>query len=53
VGYDQGPVLAAFDGIEALDAHEGFRAWLKDGLVSGFGIGRTEPWTVFAEQGYS
>ena len=29
-----------------------FREWLEQGLLRGYGIGETEPWTRFAEQGY-
>ena len=30
-----------------------FRQWLIDGAIEGFGIGKSEPWTTLAEQGYN
>lgn len=52
VEYDQAPVLKAFDQVGTLDAFPDFREWLKEGLVTGYGIGRTEPWTRYAAEGY-
>lgn len=52
VPYDPAPCLAALDRIEPLDAFPDFREWLKRGLLTGYGIGRNEPWTRFSRQGY-
>lgn len=53
VVYDPAPWLDALDQIDALDPYPDFRQWLKDSLVSGYGIGRREPWTRFAESGFN
>jgi putative phosphoesterase len=50
--YDPGPWLEAMDRIAPLDEFPEFREWLKKGLLSGYGIGETEPWTRFAAEGY-
>jgi protein phosphatase len=50
--YDPGPWLEAVDRIAPLDEFPKFREWLKQGLLSGYGIGETEPWTRFAAEGY-
>jgi protein phosphatase len=52
VPFDPAPWLAAVDRIPVLDAYPGFRNWLKEGLLAGYGIGRTEPWTQLATAGY-
>jgi putative phosphoesterase len=50
--YDPGPWLEAVDRIAPLDEFPDFREWLKHGLLTGNGIGETEPWTRFAAEGY-
>jgi len=50
--YDPGPWVEALEGIDALDSHPDFREWVKQGLLSGYGIGKQEPWTRFSEEGY-
>jgi hypothetical protein len=40
------------DRIAPLDEYPDFREWLKQGLLSGYGIGENEPWTRFAAEGY-
>ena len=50
--YDPAPWLEAMDGITALDAFPDFRENIKKGLLSGYGIGRQEPWTRLAKEGY-
>ena len=52
VAFDTRPWCDALGEVRALDARPGFRAWLTDGLTSGFGIGRNEPWTGYASQGF-
>ena len=53
IGYDMKPWLDAMDQVSTLDEYPNFRAWLKQGLISGYGIGQVEPWTRFAAEGYS
>lgn len=50
--YDPAPWLKAMDQIETLDPFPDFREWIKQGLLSGYGIGEQEPWTRFAQEGY-
>lgn len=52
VEYDPAPWLEAMDRIETLDPFPDFREWIKQGLLSGYGIGEQEPWTRFAQEGY-
>ncbi len=52
VSYDQTRWLEAMDQVSTLDEHPEFRDWLKDGMVSGFGVGENEPWTTFSAEGY-
>ena len=52
VVYDPAPWVAALERIDVLDAFPDFRQWLKTGLLEGYGIGRQEPWTRYAAQGY-
>ena len=42
----------AVNAIAALDPHPEFRAWLIDGLITGFGVGQNEPWLGYAAGGY-
>ena len=52
VTYDPAPWVRALEGLEVLrDRHE-LRQFLKDGLLSGYGIGEKEPWTRYAAQGF-
>jgi putative phosphoesterase len=50
--YDPGLWLEAMDRIKPLDEFPDFREWLKQGLLSGYGIGENEPWTRYAAEGY-
>jgi putative phosphoesterase len=50
--YDPGPWLEAINQITPLDEFPDFREWLKQGLLSGYGIGENEPWTRYAAEGY-
>jgi diadenosine tetraphosphatase ApaH/serine/threonine PP2A family protein phosphatase len=55
VPFDVVPVVEAYGRCLELDDVEGgteFREWLKDGVVTGFGLGKSEPWITFADQGY-
>ena len=52
VEYDPGPWLEAMDRVTPLDEYPDFREWLKQGLLSGYGIGENEPWTRYAAEGY-
>lgn len=52
VEFDPDPWLAAMDRVETLDEFPDFRDWLKNGLLTGYGIGEREPWTRFAQEGY-
>ena len=52
VGFDPDPWIEAVDRITPLDDHPDFREWLKQGLLSGYGVGEREPWTGYARQGY-
>jgi putative phosphoesterase len=52
VAYDQSRWQQAMDEVKTLDEYPDFRAWLKEGMVSGFGVGKNEPWTTFAAEGY-
>jgi len=52
VEYDPAPWVEALEAIDPLAAHSDFREWIKQGLLSGYGIGKQEPWTRFAEEGY-
>jgi len=50
--YDPAPWLEAMDRITPLDEFPKFREWLKQALLTGYGIGETEPWTRFGREGY-
>ena len=52
VPFDPAPWLDAMDRVTPLDAYPDFREWLKNGLLTGYGIGETEPWTRLAAEGY-
>jgi len=52
VEYDPAPWLEAMDRIKTLDPFPDFREWIKQGLLSGYGVGELEPWTRFAQEGY-
>tara|TARA_X000000950_G_scaffold272307_1_gene354662 strand:+ start:8174 stop:8926 length:753 start_codon:yes stop_codon:yes gene_type:complete len=53
VRYDPAPWLAALDRIDVLHAFPDFKSWLAEGLLNGYGIGKREPWTRYASQGYA
>ena len=52
VTYDPSAWLDALANLEVLDDHPQFREWMKNSLLSGYGIGEREPWTSFAAEGY-
>jgi protein phosphatase len=52
VEYDPRPWLNAMDRVATLDEFPDFREWLKNGLLTGYGIGENEPWTRYAQEGY-
>lgn len=52
VTYDPTSWLDALNRIDALDPHPKFRQWLRDGLLSGYGVGEKEPWTRYAAEGF-
>lgn len=52
VGYDPGPWLEAMDRIAPLDSFPDFRENFKQGLLQGYAVGKADPWTRFAEEGY-
>ncbi|MEE8397996.1 MAG: YfcE family phosphodiesterase [Desulfobacterales bacterium] len=52
VEYDPAPWVEALEGIEALDPFPDFRNWVKQGLLTGYGVGEQEPWTRFSQEGY-
>ncbi|MYD43028.1 MAG: metallophosphoesterase family protein [Gammaproteobacteria bacterium] len=52
VNYDPTPWLQALDQIPALDAHESFRGWFRQQMITGFAAGENEPWLTYAAQGY-
>ena len=53
VRYDPAPWVAALDRIHVLNEFPDFKSWLVEGLLSGYGIGKREPWTRYARQGYA
>jgi putative phosphoesterase len=53
VQYDPAPWIAALDRIDVLNDFPDFKSWLSDGLLTGYGIGKREPWTRYADQGYA
>lgn len=52
VPYDTAPLIEALYSIEPLDEFPEFREWFGETLTSGFGVGKSEPWTTLADQGY-
>ncbi|MCY4142394.1 MAG: metallophosphoesterase family protein [Gammaproteobacteria bacterium] len=52
VSYDPSPWISALHRVQPLDEYPEFRAWFEDSLLSGFGIGKTDPWTRLARDGY-
>jgi putative phosphoesterase len=50
--YDPAPWLESMDRIAPLDAFPVFRDQLKNDFIRGYGIGKTEPWTRYAQEGY-
>lgn len=53
VSYQPDKWLSALNAIDPLNSFPKFKDWLKAGLLSGYGIGKNDPWTQFAEQGYN
>lgn len=53
VSYQPDKWLSALNAIDPLNSFPKFKEWLKTGLLSGYGIGKNDPWTQFAEQGYN
>ena len=52
VTYDPAPYLEALNSLTALDPHPEFRQWLSDGFLSGYSIGKKEPWTRYHAGGF-
>lgn len=52
VPFDAEPWCAAIDEIRPLDDHARFRSWLKDGIRTGYGVGKNDTWTSYAERGF-
>lgn len=52
VSYDPDPWLAALDLIRPLDKFPQFRAFQKQGLLTGYTLGERDPWTQFGKDGY-
>jgi putative phosphoesterase len=52
VEYDPAPWVEALEGIKPLDPFPDFREWVKQGLLTGYGVGKQEPWTRFSQEGY-
>ena len=52
VGFDPSNLLLDIDRLVELESYPDFRDWLKESVLSGFGVGRKEPWTTLAKQGY-
>ena len=50
--YDPASWLEAMDRIAPLDTFREFRDQLKENFIRGYGIGETEPWTRYAQEGY-
>ncbi len=53
VPFDNTSWLQRIDEIVTLDEYPDFKQWLKDGMIQGFGVGKNEPWTRYAAEGYS
>ena len=52
VTYNPEPWIDALYRVDSLDPFSEFREWFKESLLSGFGVGRTEPWIRFAHEGF-
>ncbi len=52
VPYDTAPLVDALYAIEPLNEFPEFREWFGETLISGWGVGKSEPWTTLADQGY-
>lgn len=52
LAYDPADWLAAMDAIEPLHASPEFVSNYKQALLTGYGVGKQEPWTTLAGQGY-
>jgi hypothetical protein len=53
VTYDPAPWLDALENLTALEPYPEFRQWLSEGLLSGYGIGKKEPWTRYNAEGFN
>ena len=52
VSYDQRPWISAIEDIEELKQFPDFLSWLKEAFISGYGIGKREPWIKYHSEGY-
>ena len=52
VSYDQRPWISAIENIEELKQFPDFLSWLKEAFISGYGIGKREPWIKYHSEGY-
>lgn len=52
VAYDPDPWIDALHSVQPLNEFPGFRAWFQESLLSGFGIGKADPWIRLAREGY-
>jgi hypothetical protein len=35
---------SSIDKIDTMDEFPDFKAWIRDGLINGYGVGQSEPW---------
>ena len=52
VYYDQAPWLKSLEKIESLNEYPDFKDWLRTCFLSGYGIGKKDPWTRFGSEGF-
>ena len=52
VPYDPLPFVSSFDRLTGMKRFPEFLSWLKQTILTGFGVGEREPWTRFALEGY-
>lgn len=52
VPYDPLPFVSSFDRLSSMKRFPDFLDWLKQTILTGFGVGKREPWTRFALEGY-
>ena len=53
VSYDPEPWLKALESMDVLDSRPEFKRWLREALLTGFGIGKREPWSRYAAEGFN